>query len=311
MFYGLRLYGGVDGAPTPCRVFFPSLDGNPESAPPLLGCGTYSLVVLCHGHCDSESFKAWYELPAELARSGFVVLVPAFPGIGAGTNPSSPESGDLAVLDDAVGWLRTQWEFRDLLRGPKDVGVFGHSFGGLLATLYAGQGKAVALATLGAVFGEWTAGTPNPLSALTIPKFIGWGSASLDLIEGYADLAAEWGGISIPKHSARFAETAHWDYLPAGRSPCEEIRGDCPITHAVGADLVTLFFSKYLPSSYWPNLNSCIPDSLVPPVHPLSNGQKFYAGLPFQALRAMTDRPGCGVTLTWDTASSSGTRTIP
>jgi hypothetical protein len=36
VFYGYREYTAADGAPLTVRVYYPSLDGAPDGAPPLL-----------------------------------------------------------------------------------------------------------------------------------------------------------------------------------------------------------------------------------------------------------------------------------
>jgi acetyl esterase/lipase len=82
VFFGMRNYPAsvaLDGAPTACRVFFPSLDGAFSSAPILDGCGRYPLVLFAHGNCINEQdhYTKWFELPAQLARSGYVVVVPS------------------------------------------------------------------------------------------------------------------------------------------------------------------------------------------------------------------------------------------
>src|SRR6267142_1493243 len=77
VFYGVRDYDQNQGAPGACRVFFPSIDGAVFSAPILEDCGLYPLILFVHGHCnETEHFKRWFELPAQLARSGYIVVVP-------------------------------------------------------------------------------------------------------------------------------------------------------------------------------------------------------------------------------------------
>lgn len=63
----------------PCRVFFPSLDGSPDSAA-LKYCGRYPLIVFAHGMCtEPDHYKKWFHLPSLLARAGYVVVVPKLP----------------------------------------------------------------------------------------------------------------------------------------------------------------------------------------------------------------------------------------
>lgn len=88
VFFGARSLGTADGAPVSLRVFFPSLDGAVETAPLLEGCGRYPLVLFCHGHCIGEVGEAhhrrWFRIPAQLARAGYVVVVPHLAGNNGG-----------------------------------------------------------------------------------------------------------------------------------------------------------------------------------------------------------------------------------
>jgi hypothetical protein len=62
-----------------CRVFYPTLDGSPQDAPPLIGCGfSHGQCAVSQGKPPSDFYKAWYDLPATLARAGYVVVVPRF-----------------------------------------------------------------------------------------------------------------------------------------------------------------------------------------------------------------------------------------
>ncbi len=103
VFYGVRDYGPDDGAPGPCRVFFPSLDGSPYNAEMLTACGRYPLVLFMHGGCsaDLEQYKSWFQLPSTLARAGYVVAVPKLSNQG-------PTGGDedIALLGALDSWLR-------------------------------------------------------------------------------------------------------------------------------------------------------------------------------------------------------------
>jgi hypothetical protein len=124
VFYGYREYSTADGAPLTVRVYFPSLDGSPSDAAPLLGCGRYPLVLFFHGSCPGEAnqYHKWFVLPAQLARAGYVVAIPQIAGIDL--LPS--EAPDVqAQLRDLHDWMRAGWEllyYRDSTRdGTGDV----------------------------------------------------------------------------------------------------------------------------------------------------------------------------------------------
>jgi hypothetical protein len=110
LFYGYRDYGVPDGSPTDLRLFFPSLDGSPDTGEILRGWGRYPIIVFAHGHCqsDDDEYLKWFEVPAQLARAGYVVAAPRLPEIAGGTSPLDAD-GDLAILRDVISWLRTGW----------------------------------------------------------------------------------------------------------------------------------------------------------------------------------------------------------
>ncbi|HEX6032256.1 MAG TPA: alpha/beta fold hydrolase, partial [Tepidiformaceae bacterium] len=241
VFYGVRDLGTADGAPGPVRVFFPSLDGAVFDAPILEGCSRYPLVIFCHGHCsqDAEHYKKWFEIPAELARSGYVVAVPLLPQVGGGTHPSGAD-GDLALLGALAAWMRTGWEHAAVLLPEPATGVFGHSFGALLAGRFAASGNVAAYASLSGVWQDWP-DSNRPIQSLRIPKLFTWGDDLLDLFASL-DSGGLWGTIPVTKHKAVFAGAAHWDYLRAGRTACATARGDCDLVRLVASDLLCTFF---------------------------------------------------------------------
>jgi hypothetical protein len=97
VFFGFRDLGPADGAPVDLRVLFPTVDEDPATATILAGCGGYPLILLAHGHCfgDPDNYLRWLQLPAQLARAGYVVVVPRLAGIETGTHPATPDHPDL------------------------------------------------------------------------------------------------------------------------------------------------------------------------------------------------------------------------
>ena len=289
--------------PAPCRIFFPSLDGSVYSAPILAGCGRYPLILFCHGSCPDEKkhYQAWFELPATLARSGYVVLAPQLDGVRGGA-PNT--EADLTLLERMESWVRTQWEHHGVLMPPPATGVVGHSFGALLAARYALTRGAAAYASLS---GVWQGETDK--QELRIPKLFTWGEGSVDTFTEL--IGAEWNAIPTPKHQAQFAGAGHWDYLPAGRTSCEVNRGRCTLVGVLARDLVATFFGKYLPPELWPSLGNDIPDSLIAPERDLTFEQEFYAGSHLMSLGMLEGSSTCRVNLMWETAASSGSTTRP
>jgi pimeloyl-ACP methyl ester carboxylesterase len=310
VFYGVRDYGTADGAPGPCRVFFPSLDGAVFDAPILEGCGRYPLILFAHGHCDeTDHFKKWYQLPAQLARSGYVVVAPEMPGIGS--LPSNENHAAPHHMIQIVGWMRDGWEHRRVLLPPPATGVGGHSYGALLAARFAVANPVAAYVSIAGKWIDWRT-SPLPIQTLGIPMLFCLGTPMTD---GFGSLSDSlWSGLAQPRHKAVFEEAGHWDFLPPGATSCEgglwQERGPCTLTGTLTADLVTMFFAKYLPPESWPALGNQIPASLFPPTLVLSAEQEFFAGGHLRAFSLLgRSRPSCRVTLTWATPAESGTAT--
>lgn len=304
--------GGPAPEPTHrCRVFFPSLDGSPETARILAGCGRYPAVVFAHGHCfkDAEHYKLWNELPAELARCGYVVVVPELLQIGGGTAPADAD-GDLELLGEFADWLRTRWEHRATVM-PLATGLVGHSRGAGLAGRLAARGGIAAFASLS---GQGIAG----VESVRIPKLFMWGSDPLpgaDLFSALSETA--WAGMPRPKHSAVLDNIGHFDYIPAGRTGCESEspRGPCALTPFLAAELLVMFFGRYLRPERTPGPPARIASSLLPPRLAdlgLSTEQQFFAGGFLGAFEGIGSSSGCRVTLRWETdAAGSGTLVRP
>lgn len=277
VFFGARSLGPADGAPVPLRIFFPSLDGAVETAPLLEGCARYPLIVFAHGHCigDADHYRRWFRLPAQLARSGYVVVVPQFAGISGGQSPSVDAHPDLATLQAVLDWARSDWEHADVLLPPPATGIAGHSFGAMLGARFAVDGPVTAYAGLSGGWGDWFGDAPKPLPLLDLPSLLVWGGAS-DLFTQLSD--AEWQQLRKPRHRVVFAEGEHWDYLGAISVPCSSGRGLCQHLGAATDDLVTMFFAKYLPPELATDLPARVPSTLEPPPLVLTPEQEFFAG---------------------------------
>ncbi len=241
VFFGARSLTPDDGAPVPLRLFFPSLDGAVESAPLLQGCGRYPLVVLCHGHCigDTDHYRRWFRLPAQLARSGCVVVVPHLAGVAGGSHPSAADHPDLATLAAVVSWARAEWEHADVLLPAPATAVVGHSFGALIGARFAALGGVSAFAGLSGVWQEWPT-RPLPVEELTMPMLLFWGDS--ELFTQVPD--SIWDGLSRPRHRVVYAGGEHWDYLPDGDLACRGLAGPCPHVAAATGDLVTMFLAS-------------------------------------------------------------------
>ena len=308
VFYGVRDYSAADGAPANLRVFFPSLDGAVHSAPILDGCGRYPLVLFVHGDCSqnnpnvNEHYLQWFYPQAQLARSGYVVVVPNFGQVG---HPSNFEQENNAFLDQTRSWMRDNWEHRDVLMSEPATGIYGHSYGALISALYATSHDVGAFAGLSGVWQDWST-PPLPFEGLTVPKlFISGGVWDL-----YTEISdPKWNAHPPPKHNIEFAQGLHWDYLPAGTSPCDEGRGPCQFLKAAASDFVITFFSKYLAPELVPNLPDLIPDSLIPPPLDLSTyEQNFYGAGHLTGVQVLSGNDDCEYDNDWRTPDN---RTVP
>ena len=299
----LRVDTIFDGlAPTTMRILFPTLDGSPQHAQILRPCGQYPLVVLVHGECKGAQ-KAHYlhwalsRLPSQLARAGYVVAIPQWSG-------STPQEAEVDLMRDVVSWMRSGWQYANVLAPPPATGLVGHSRGGVLAGMLAGEGNVRAFVSLS---GDWhqVFGDPTiPQAAIAAAKLFVRGAPENDEL-------GRWNDIPAPKYRAIMGGTDHFDYLAPAVAPCEDAaRGACSCSHLVAADLVTMFLARHLPPPDVPSLPSEIPPSLVRGLGDLSLQQEFYAGSYLRGFECLDET--CTLELTFSTAGDGeGTATFP
>jgi hypothetical protein len=297
VFFGRREVTADDGAPTSMCVFFPSLDGAVDTAPLLEGCGAYPLVLFIHGHCaaDTANFRRWFHLPAQLARSGYVVVVPEMAGIASGIHPSMADHPDLETLEAVTQWVATQWEHADVLDAGR-IGVVGHSFGALIGARFGATAGATAFAGLSGVWQDWPTG-PLPITLLDVPTLLVWGGI-LDFFTELPD--SVWDELPPPKHRVVWTEGEHWDYLVGSTPPCSAGAGPCPAVGVASADLVTMFLGKYVPPEHALYLSDAIPDSLIPPALDLTPEQQFFAGGHLVGFDMVEGQAACAVSIDED-----------
>jgi hypothetical protein len=294
VFYGFRDYDETQGAPGKVRVFFPSLDGSPQHADVLQGCGRYPVVLFVHGDCegDPDHYLRWFQLPAQLARAGYVVAVPQLPGIIAGNQPFE-DQGTQATLAAVLTWIRQGWDYRGTLLPEPATGLAGHSFGALHVGFLATTTETAGVVSLSGVWGDWP--DSPPIWGLRVPQLFTWGTADLPTAMLSGDL---WNPIARPKHRAIFTGGEHFDYLYTAQLPCRQYPGTCQWVGLAATDLVTMFFANYLPPELWPNLPSLVPDTLIPPQLNLTLQQEFYAGAYLIGVQIFDEASNCGVEIT-------------
>ena len=306
VFYGHRDYDHIatDPAspPVQCRVFYPTVDGSPPDAPLLEGCCKYPLIILIHGNCQGDEanhYKKWFLLPAQLARSGYVVLVPSVPSISSVPDPAHPA---IAVMETLRTWILNDWEFHELVH--PNTGVIGHSFGAPIGASFSKANSNVkAFASLS---GQYEG--VNDYLTMNKPILFMRGHPTSDIAEAFVGF--NWAGTPQPKHRAEFPEGFHWDYMLAAQVQCTNSfgRGDCAKAPQMTTELIMMFFSRYLRRGTL--ANTSVPLSLIPPDITLTTEQQFFAGGNYlQAFNGAGSE--CSVNLTWETPEGSGTITEP
>jgi pimeloyl-ACP methyl ester carboxylesterase len=160
-----------DGAPGPLSVFYPSPDPfSDRSDTSMLDCGQYPLVIFLHGHRqgDPDIYKRWTRLPAALARSGYVVVVPRLPGNSGGQSPWA--SDDLDHAKAVLAWMQNEWKHHDHLMRSPGPAIVGHSYGALLGARLAPQIGASAYVSLSGGWKEFDANEWKTLDDLNVPS---------------------------------------------------------------------------------------------------------------------------------------------
>jgi hypothetical protein len=205
-----------------------------------------------------------------------------------------------SVLAGALGsWLRHGWEHSSALLPPPMTGVAGHSWGALKAAMLAieNEGTISAYAGLSGPWAEWPPDPPMPLARLRVPSLLTWGTGYSDDFANGNDVFNGWPPVPMPRHLAVFADGEHWDYLQA-TSCAEGTRGPCELTPSLTADLMTMFFARYLPGE---NSNAAqIPASLIPPEQEFTPEQELFAGSWMESFSQLKFSRGCKVTISWE-----------
>ena len=301
VFYGTSDFSLADGPAVRMRVFFPTIDGSPQNAAILTGCGRYPLIAFLHGHCElqRERHKLWLLHPAQLARSGYVVVVPELRNYG----PFDSSNPEIAQVLDVLTWMRSSWSHAAALLPPPMTAVVGHSWGAMLGGHVA---RNLALTNSCSAYASLSGGwvehpLPRPLSALNMATMFMWGTG-IEIPEPYAQLEgpndAVWHETPGATHKVVFRGGEHWDYLQPGISTCETTRGPCELIQSLSADFLTSFLSHYVPPH--PSTNSAIPHSLTIPLPlNLTLQQEFYAGGHLQGFAQIGTATGCSVKHTW------------
>ena len=286
----------------PLRIFYPSLDGSPQDAPMLTGCGRYPLVIFAHGEClEDDHYKKWFELPATLARCGYVVLVPELSG--ASPNGNEAEQEMVAALGS---WARSTWSGHESLMPSPATALIGHSHGGGNTSRIVGRSPHEYAAFV-SLSGVGVGGTD-------VPKLFMVGNGFGEVLGVPISEGVE--SLSEPAHYVVLEGAGHWDYLRQGRTSCEaNTRGPCSINHQVATDIVACFLTRYLRPEGVPFVSLGpfdffrVERSLRPPrfwKFLLTNEQEFFAGGHLSSWGLAAERDECGLTSYWKVGGERG-----
>jgi len=296
VFYGFQDHTSDDGAPSALRIWYPTYEGFTANPPILKLCLVrWPVVLFLHGQppmsCSfADYFLRWYLLPAVLARSGYVVVVPSHDA----ALPAESGSPGVTIALNVIDWVRSGWEHRTWVDGRAEAtAVAGHSYGALLAARVA-QARPDISAYIG-LSGGWAELHGDGVQSIGAPSFFMWatgdpiGAAFEDL-----DALGLWSQIPAPKYAAVFPGE-HFDYLRPWER-CTFPRGSCALIEAVAAELSALFIARYMPVGL---SQSNIPITLVPPDVTLTETQQFFAGGHLSGLSQIETEAQCSVDLRW------------
>jgi pimeloyl-ACP methyl ester carboxylesterase len=296
----------AQGAPGPARLWYPTFEVfTDEGGPPtprriLKHClARWPVVLFLHGQepCTIANYnRAWTNIPASLARSGYVVIAPQHGRLLPQDNSGVP------FVAGFIDWVRNTWEHARFTDKRRDaVAVVGHSYGALLGARVATERSDIsACAFLSGPFAELN-DRNSLLRGLGRPTFYMFSPT-----ENFANVndGGLWDSFEYPKYAAQF-EGEHFDYItqPPG---CGKPVGSCSLIKAVAADLVTLFLSRYMGIGA---SKTFIGLDLVPPDKPLAPGkQQFFGANRLPGLALIQNAQGCSIDLKWKEGSEASSR---
>ena len=226
----------------PQPVFEASFSTSPVLKPPpmLRLCGVrYPVILFLHGNGPSPvslTYQKWRRLPAALARSGYIVVVPSH----SGDRTFSQAHVDAAQRD--LEWVRSGWDQSNWVSKRPQFGVAGHSNGALQAFYLALRlPEVISFALLSANLAGDTfffSEVVQEVVELATPKSFVW--ARNDNAENFAGY---WTPLKGPKYEIAY-DGRHFDYFDPEDSPTYWSRGPCDKIRVLAPELVALFFAS-------------------------------------------------------------------
>jgi pimeloyl-ACP methyl ester carboxylesterase len=296
---GFQDYGVAQRAPGNVRVWYPSYElpiDRPErpaaGGPILKGClARFPIVLLTHGlapcgFTGQEYYKRWDTFPADLARSGYVVLAPQIIAV----NPF--EDSTASAMAPFIDWARTGWEHAQWTdKRPESTAVVGHSFGAMVAVRIALTRPTIGACVL--LSGVWEQFDEHVemLKAINRPTLFTYVPGA-----SFEDMNSHqlWNSLPYTKYAAEFPGE-HFDYIDQTPAECDP-RGGCRLIQPAIADLAALFLGRFVPPAH---TATSIPASLEPPPSPLSAKQQPYGAFRLRGLERIETLGGCSLDLKW------------
>ncbi len=289
MYFGIQDHVVPGTTPFGLRIYHPTDDDVIVGAP--LPKGPHPLVVFAHGErvgiplCppDLQDYKRWTVVLGALARSGFVVAVPALQDV---LNSPATSAQRIAAT---VNWMRTTWSGHRTLHLPPVVSstlglatrsreddsiperaqhrpdavvaearidistaslgtptalaLVGHSWGARACAHVAANGGVQALA---AIAGTWDdTASIDALRAARVPTLQMCGTADA---QTFSYLNGLWNSLVTPKYQAAFQGAEHWDWF--GRSGairhCDGTQPAWPDTGHIAGELLVGFLTRHV-----------------------------------------------------------------
>ncbi len=283
MYFGIQDHIVPGTPPFGVRIYHPTDDDVITGAP--LPNGPHPLVVFAHGErhgpelCPpdlTQDYKRWTVVLGALARSGFVVAVPALHDVIFSPDASARR------ISATVDWMRTTWSGARTLHlppvmapalalaarpgkhnpepdaiaaaaripmppvwlgAPTALALVGHSWGARACAHVAANGGVQALATIA---GTWDDNASiDALRAARVPTVQICGTADA---QTFSYLNGLWDSLVTPKYLAAFQGAEHWDWF--GRNgairACNGTQPSWPDTGHIAGELLVGFLTRHV-----------------------------------------------------------------
>jgi pimeloyl-ACP methyl ester carboxylesterase len=299
VFFGVE---AASGSSRPLTIYYPSATRDGALLQPCLQ--RWPIVLFLHGMPPREGrptspwASVWTDLPATIARSGYVVAVPSH-------NAQQIESDAAAAVAAAMAdieWVRNAWSGSATVdKRASSTVLAGHSYGALIAARAAAAHEVGALVSLSGPY-ILDGASRQALKEVRAPSFFMWGDDDSGITSQFDDLDQVnfWANELTQDRYAAVYDGEHFDYVDAihtGGAP----RGPCAHVGPAAADLAALFIAANIASL------TRVGVDLRKPQAQLTMQQQAFAEGHLEGLDQFAG-PGCRMTLRWAVGGESGGR---